>query len=102
LTIGTLGTLKPSVTYSYRSYALLFTPMPPIPVSSTTQPGFGLLDARVTFQPASLPLTFAIYGQNLTNKQYIVSGTAFAAPLDFADSFPGNPRTWGGSFRYNF
>jgi len=102
LMMNNIGTLKPSVTYSYRSTMLLYTPTPPVPLSATTQGGFGLLDARITYQPLSMPLTLAMYGQNLTNKQYLVSGTAFAAPLNFANGFPGTPRNYGVSFRYNF
>ena len=102
LPIGSVGAIKPSVTYSYRSYALLFTPLPPLPLSANAQAGFGLLDARINFEFANVPLTLALYGQNLTNKQYLVSAVSFAAPLNFENAYPGNPRTWGGSIRYQF
>lgn len=101
-----LGTLTLGTTYSYRSEAQFYTLSPGLPESvakdQLTQKGYGLLDARASLVLASLPLEFALYGQNLANKEYAVSAQSFAPPLSYASSFAGVPRTYGMSMKYKF
>lgn len=70
--------------------------------AAVTQPAFGTLQARITFDLTSAPITFALYGQNLTNVDYKVSAEDFGPPLSWANFFVGPPRTFGGSVKYRF
>lgn len=66
------------------------------------QKGYGLLNGRLTFQPADGPWSVAVFGTNLTNKHYIQAGTDFLASLGFAEVQFARPREWGASFEYRF
>jgi iron complex outermembrane receptor protein len=65
------GSITPSVDYAYRS-SLLLTPIPTT-VPQYTQPAFGLLNGRVSFQVDSWGLEIAAFGRNLTDEVYTVS-----------------------------
>lgn len=94
-----------SATYSYRSNAYLGARAPTRPQAwndSLQQPGFGLLDARIGLAIADTPISFALYAQNLTNKQYITAAAQFAPPLGYTIQWPGIPRTYGGSVKLTF
>jgi iron complex outermembrane receptor protein len=63
------------------------------------QPGFGLVNARITYTPANADWEVALWARNLNDEEYIrnvaVSGvTGLAAP--------GDPRTVGVALRLNF
>jgi iron complex outermembrane receptor protein len=63
------------------------------------QPGYGLINARLTYAPAHGDWTVSLWGRNLGNTQYYqniaVGGlTGIAAP--------GDPLTYGGSFNIKF
>ena len=62
------------------------------PEASANEPGYGLLDARVTLSPNDGDLTVSLWGRNLTDKLYRVNAIAF-----FGDeaSRLGAPRTYG-------
>ncbi len=66
------------------------------------QKGYGLLNGRLTFQPAEGPWSVAVFGTNLTNKHYIQAGTDFLNALGFAEVQYARPREWGASFEYRF
>ena len=64
----------------------------------------GLLDGRVSlsdFQLGGTEATLAVWGRNLTNKQYLVSGVDFGS-LGFANATFSEPRTWGVDVRVKF
>ncbi len=62
------------------------------PEGSANEPGYGLLDGRITLSPNDGDLTVSVWGRNLTNKLYRVNAIAF-----FGDeaSRLGAPRTYG-------
>jgi iron complex outermembrane receptor protein len=66
------------------------------------QKGFGLLSARASLDFADLPLTLAIYGQNLTDKKYKAAATTAGPPINRGIYFPGAPLTFGASATYRF
>jgi iron complex outermembrane receptor protein len=69
----------------------------------TIQPGYGLLDARVSQYANVWNVEFGLWGRNLTNKVYAAGANDFtAAGLGYAYTIPGNPRTYGVDSRKNF
>lgn len=68
------------------------------PEGSANEPGYGLLDARVSVSP-NPDLTFSVWGRNLTDKLYRVNAIAF-----FGDeaSRLGAPRTYGAEIAVKF
>jgi iron complex outermembrane receptor protein len=97
------GTLTLTGGYAYRSKAVLYSLSPSIPAAALpalTQKGYGLFDARASFEMESMPVTISIYGQNLANKKYINSATNFDPPLSFAANWSGVPRTYGVELKY--
>jgi iron complex outermembrane receptor protein len=67
-----------------------------------SQPGYALLNGRLTWLSASKGWEAAAYGRNLANKEY------FAGKLNLVSFFgreqgnPGAPREWGVTFKHNF
>lgn len=91
--------------YNYRSKATFYILSPRLPEEARNgliQDGFGLLDARVTFDFASAPISVSVFGQNLADEEYIVSAQSFGAPISYVSAFSGIPRTCGVSLRYNY
>lgn len=66
------------------------------------QNGYGLLSARITFTPADKRWSFALIGDNLTDKKFIVdagnTGDYFGIPTFIA----GTRRTYRAEFGFNF
>ncbi|MFV3076118.1 hypothetical protein [Niveispirillum fermenti] len=59
---------------------------------SIAQPGYGLLNARTALRLQDGDLEIALYGKNLTDRQYIQSGVSFLDSFGFApagDALPG-------------
>jgi iron complex outermembrane receptor protein len=99
------GVLSLSPNYSWRSseeYESVPPGVNPAVLNGLTQNGFGLVGARIAFDMSHIPLTLALYGVNLANKEYFASAAAFAPPLSFATGWVGPPRTFGLSARYSF
>jgi iron complex outermembrane receptor protein len=99
------GKLVLTTTYAYRSTATFYTsatPLPPAAQDAISQKGFGLLSARASLALSGMPLTLAVFGQNLTDRKYRSAATNLPAPLGYAAYSPGAPRTFGGSIRYSF
>lgn len=99
------GWLSARLDYSYRS-RVFFNVVPQFTQfdAAISAPGFGLLDGRI--QLGDVPLggalaTFSLWGKNLTDKVYRVSGTDFGA-LNFAINTYGEPRTYGVDVRFRF
>ena len=72
--------------------------VPPSTLPETvTQPGYGLLNARANLHLDAWKMDIAVFGQNLTNKEYFDNGYNVSAPgFDFSQLFLGStPRTFG-------
>jgi iron complex outermembrane recepter protein len=68
------------------------------------QPGFGLLNARLTLQTMDSHLSWSLFGTNVTNVHYAVGGHDDGAggSLGFVIKQMGPPREWGITGRYRF
>jgi iron complex outermembrane receptor protein len=69
--------------------------------SSVTQPAYGLLDGRITWNIEKQQLSIAVFGKNLTNKRYLTSATNLQS-LGYNIGFTGDPRTFGIQVRKTF
>jgi iron complex outermembrane receptor protein len=69
---------------------------------STTQGSYGLLNLRVSQEISDWNTTVALWGKNVTNKQYFVGGNDFSTSLGFAYTIPGAPATFGIDIRKRF
>jgi iron complex outermembrane recepter protein len=87
------------VDYAHKStinYDLLNAP-------TLRQPGYGLLNARLTVDMLTTGLSLSVFGTNLTGTQYFTSGnddTNSAFGWAFVNEAP--PREWGVSAKYKF
>ena len=59
------------------------------------QPALALLRASLSYTLADGRLSFALFGSNLTNERYIISGIADEAGFGGAELNAGRPREWG-------
>lgn len=65
--------------------------------------GYGTLDARVEWNDAiAKGVDLAVFGTNLTNKDYLVGGYSVATDLGSDAILAGEPRMYGMSIRYRF
>jgi iron complex outermembrane recepter protein len=99
------GELSARVDYTYRS-RLYFNVVPRFAQfdDAISAPGIGLLDGRIALSKVDLGGTnaeFAIWGRNLTDEKYRVSGIDFGS-LGFATNTYGLPRTYGAEVRMEF
>jgi iron complex outermembrane receptor protein len=93
-------TLEPELSYSYRD-KLTSVLVSPTRGRIYDVAAFGLLDARVTLQPASGgPWSVSLYGANLANENYDVTRNFFLT--DNSLGFAGRPRTYGVRVGYRF
>lgn len=63
--------------------------------------GYGLLNARLSYTLPGKDITLAVFGTNLTDSLYIVSGNASPA-FGLAEASYGRPREWGVSAGFKF
>jgi iron complex outermembrane receptor protein len=70
--------------------------------SSVYIPGYGLLSARVIYQPADSHWNAQVFGTNLTDKFYRLDGYNIAADGNLNLGSVGLPRMWGATFNYKF
>ncbi|WP_232332730.1 TonB-dependent receptor [Novosphingobium aquimarinum] len=106
-TIGEMfgGQLSARVDYTYRSrlyfnVAPRFAPFDDV----ISAPGVGLLDGRIALSKVDIGgsnAEFAIWGRNLTDEEYRISGIDFGS-LGFATNTYGLPRTYGAEIRMEF
>jgi iron complex outermembrane recepter protein len=68
-----LGAFNASTTYSYRSKTNQFE----VPSPFLDQPGYGLLDASLTWASDDDRFTIGLHGKNILDKEYITSGYQF-------------------------
>lgn len=91
------GELRLNGNYAYQS-TTNFAPGT-LPASSVSQPGYGLLNGRISWHVESQNLDISIFGKNLADKRYIVS--AFSAGV-YNGANIGDPRTFGVQVRKTF
>jgi iron complex outermembrane receptor protein len=84
--------------YSYRSRTYYDPQNTPV----LSQPGYGLLNARVSALFLDRKLEVAVFGKNLTNKVYLQNGASLLDSFGVAIGYFGAPRTYGlqATFRY--
>ncbi|SNS36633.1 iron complex outermembrane recepter protein [Sphingomonas laterariae] len=101
------GTLSFRADYTYKS-KVHYNVLPGAPFSpydaDIAAPGYGLLDARIALADVAIggtEATFTLWGKNLTDKVYRVSGIDFGS-LGFAVNTYGEPRSYGVDARFKF
>lgn len=84
--------------YSYRSSVANDAENTP----QLMQPGYGLLGAGLTIKKRDLGLSLTVYGRNLTDERYLVTGWSEWNSLGFVEGVWGRPREWGATLRLEF
>jgi iron complex outermembrane receptor protein len=101
-----VGTVDLFANYSWRSRVWSQTPptqLDPVGAQYLAQKPYGLLDLRVSLELNRLPLTFALWGRNVTGVKYNdISVDLISSNLGAILAYPGNPRTYGGTVTYTF
>jgi iron complex outermembrane recepter protein len=90
------GTLSLHADYGHQSSKNFF------PSDFTHEPGYGLVNARATFELDKPNLEFALWGRNLTDEKYNVAKVDFFNGGGVVPEYPGDPRTYGASLNYKF
>jgi iron complex outermembrane receptor protein len=93
---STMGSITPRLDAQYQS-TIYFTTN-----NQGVQPGYTLLNGRVTWQSESSLWEVALYGDNLTDKGYFNGKLNLVGFFGREQGNPGAPRTWGLSFKRNF
>jgi iron complex outermembrane recepter protein len=93
--IGNVGRLNTNVDWSWQSS----TPYDVLP--NSVEPGYGLLGARVALKLDAVPLTIAVSGANLLNKDYF-SQPPLENSLGYVFRYSGRPRTVNVELSYQF
>jgi iron complex outermembrane receptor protein len=81
--------------YHWQSTNVLAPEVLPAVAYEVTQKAYGLLDARITLQLTASNLDLALYGRNLTGKEYYAAANALDRALGYNVVVPGAPRTFG-------
>jgi len=96
--VSGFGSVNFGANYSYRSAFFVDTGN----IDALKQKGYGLLDARIIFEPEDGNWQFKIWGKNLTDKSYITWAQDLGPlGLTHATSFFGRPREYGVTFSVN-
>jgi len=66
------------------------------------QDPYALVNARLSYRAASGKWETSLFGTNLTNKQYLVSGLDLASTFGFVESYFGRPREMGIDLNIHF
>lgn len=96
--ISNFGLLTLHGDYSYRSRYFNDVANTPILVQS----GYGMVNARIEFEPAETNLRISLFGTNLSDKRYLVNGAAALGSIGLADGQYGRPREWGLEVDFRF
>ncbi len=67
-----------------------------------TQDSYSLVDAYITYLPQQSNWELSLFGKNLSDERYIVSGFANGLSQGPATTYLGRPREWGLSLKYRF
>ncbi|MCC5863198.1 MAG: TonB-dependent receptor, partial [Gammaproteobacteria bacterium] len=93
-----VGEMRLSADYGYRSKVFYDTANPALNV----QPGYGLLNARAVLSLNNPNLEFALYGRNLTDKEYNTFILDIFGPFGFNLAYRGIPRMVGAEATFRF
>jgi iron complex outermembrane receptor protein len=93
---SSMGSVTPRLDAQYQS-TIYFTTN-----NQGVQPGYTLLNGRVTWQSQTSNWEVALYGDNLTDKGYFNGKLNLVSFFGREQGNPGAPRTWGLSFKRNF
>ncbi|NIB42988.1 TonB-dependent receptor [Pseudomaricurvus alkylphenolicus] len=66
------------------------------------QDAYGLLSVNISYAPESEPWKLSLFGTNLTDEEYLVSGIAVNNPVGMAQIEPGRFREFGVKFDWEF
>ncbi|MGK2912164.1 MAG: TonB-dependent receptor [Sphingobium sp.] len=83
----------------YTMYSRIYHDVANSPI--ITDDGYGLLNARLSYTLPSKALTLSVFGTNLMDTLYLVSGNVSGA-FGLAEASYGRPREWGVSVGYKF
>ena len=83
----------------YSMYSRIYHDVANTPI--ITDDGYGLLNARLSYTLPGKDITLAVFGTNLTDTLYLVSGNASGA-FGLAEASYGRPREWGVSAGFKF
>ncbi len=90
------GSLTPRLDAQYQS-RIYFTTN-----NQGEQGGYTLLNGRITWETESKDWDIALYGRNLTNKEYFAGKLSLIGFFGREQGNPGAPREWGITFERNF
>lgn len=83
----------------YTMYSRIYHDVANSPI--ITDDGYGLLNARLSYALPGRAITLAVFGTNLTDTLYLVSGNVSGA-FGLAEASYGRPREWGVSAAFKF
>jgi iron complex outermembrane receptor protein len=83
----------------YTQYSRIYHDVANSPI--TTDDGYGLLNARLNYTLPNKAVTLSVFGTNLTDTLYLVSGNVSGA-FGLAEASYGRPREWGVSAAFRF
>ncbi len=98
LPFANLGDLRLRTDYSYKTEIANDAVNTP----QLIQDDFGLLSASANLELADSPWQFTVFGRNLTDEDYIISGTSDIASIGIIEAVWGRPREWGVTAKVNF
>ncbi len=93
------GGSEAALRVDYTMYSRIFHDVANTPI--ITDDGYGLLNARLSYTLPNKAVTLSVFGTNLTNTLYLVSGNASGA-FGLAEASYGRPREWGVSAGFKF
>jgi iron complex outermembrane receptor protein len=97
--LGSAGRLVPHLDVTWQSKVYYTTSLiNPIPI----QPGYGIVNARITWHSPDDSWQVAGYVTNLTDELYYVGITDVRNSFGYAFGQVGRPREWGLSLRRSF
>lgn len=88
-----------AVRIDYTGYSRIYHDVANSPL--ITDNGYGLLNARISYTLPGKNITLAVFGTNLTDELYLVSGNVSGA-FGLAEASYGRPREWGVSAGFKF
>lgn len=92
------GWVTPRVEWYYQSRVHLNGPE----IRESVQPGYNLLNARLSYDFWDDRAQVALWGKNLTDEEYILFSTPTVSTFGTVVNYSGLPRTWGGEISYRF
>ena len=92
------GWLTPRVEWAYRDHYHVVGPE----VGALVQPGYNLINARLSYGFLDDRAQVALWGRNLTNELYFNSGAPLASTFGTVRRVFEAPRTWGAELSYTF